>query len=143
MSAITPDECVYAPHGDDFPFRYCPNCTWVEAPSDLTALRVVRTFVGKPVQVRALQLRWENWPAMVQFIEVGEPKSGKAYRVFIDEATGDPLPVGEPSDLIGLVVPTLEGNMLARQGDWIIKGTMGEFYPCKHEVFAKKYELKD
>lgn len=25
-------------------------------------------------------------------------------------------------------------------GDMIIKGTEGEFYPCAHEVFQKKYE---
>lgn len=25
-------------------------------------------------------------------------------------------------------------------GDWIITGTEGERYPCKPEVFAKKYE---
>lgn len=25
-------------------------------------------------------------------------------------------------------------------GDFIIKGTEGEFYPCKPDVFAKKYE---
>lgn len=26
------------------------------------------------------------------------------------------------------------------QGQWIIKGTKGEFYPCDDEVFNQKYE---
>lgn len=39
-----------------------------------------------------------------------------------------------------LVIKTLEGDMTAHPGDWIIKGTMGEFYPCKDEVFQRKYE---
>lgn len=37
-------------------------------------------------------------------------------------------------------IETLEGVMRADLGDWIIKGTHGEFYPCKPDVFATKYE---
>lgn len=40
----------------------------------------------------------------------------------------------------GLDIETLEGVMRADLGDWIIKGTRGEFYPCKPDVFATKYE---
>lgn len=43
----------------------------------------------------------------------------------------------------GIVIPTLEGNMTARIGDWIIKGVEGEFYPCKPEIFEKTYEPID
>lgn len=35
---------------------------------------------------------------------------------------------------------TLEGEMRADMGDWIIKGVEGEFYPCKPGIFAKTYE---
>ena len=37
-------------------------------------------------------------------------------------------------------VHTLEGDMRARVGDWIIKGVNGEFYPCKPDIFDKTYE---
>lgn len=40
----------------------------------------------------------------------------------------------------GLIIPTLEGNMIANTGDWIIKGVNGEFYPCKPDIFEKTYE---
>ena len=40
----------------------------------------------------------------------------------------------------GVDVMTLEGTMLARPGDWIIRGVKGEFYPCKPEIFAETYE---
>lgn len=40
----------------------------------------------------------------------------------------------------GLLIPTLEGEMRAGPGDWIIKGVAGEFYPCKPEIFAATYE---
>lgn len=39
-----------------------------------------------------------------------------------------------------IVVPTLEGDMIARPQDYIIKGVNGEFYPCKPDIFAKTYE---
>lgn len=35
---------------------------------------------------------------------------------------------------------TLEGEMDARVGDWIIKGVKGEFYPCKPDIFEVTYE---
>lgn len=40
----------------------------------------------------------------------------------------------------GCMIETLEGDMLARYGDWIIKGVQGEFYPCKPDIFEMTYE---
>lgn len=37
-------------------------------------------------------------------------------------------------------IPTLEGAMIASAGDWIIKGVMGEFYPCKPDIFEATYD---
>ncbi len=37
-------------------------------------------------------------------------------------------------------IPTLEGEMTAQPGDWIIRGVQGEFYPCKPDIFAQTYE---
>lgn len=41
---------------------------------------------------------------------------------------------------IGPIIPTLEGEMQVSDGDWIIKGVNGEFYPCKPDIFEKTYE---
>jgi hypothetical protein len=41
----------------------------------------------------------------------------------------------------GLQIYTLEGTMTASEGDYIIKGVNGEFYPCKPDVFKKTYEF--
>lgn len=41
---------------------------------------------------------------------------------------------------LAILIPTLEGEMRAGPGDWIIKGVKGEFYPCKPDVFAAVYE---
>lgn len=40
-----------------------------------------------------------------------------------------------------LVISTLEGDMLASVGDFIIKGVKGEFYPCKPDIFEKTYDI--
>lgn len=39
-----------------------------------------------------------------------------------------------------LYIQTLEGEMRARPGDWIIKGVKGEFYPCREDIFEQTYE---
>ena len=40
-------------------------------------------------------------------------------------------------------VPTLEGELIASPGDWIIRGVKGEYYPCKPDIFAATYEAVD
>ena len=40
----------------------------------------------------------------------------------------------------GMKIPTLEGEMTASMGDYIIKGIQGELYPCKPDIFEKTYE---
>jgi len=62
---------------------------------------------------------------------------------------GNPTPspewFGSParSDITheGIIIHTLEGDHLARWGDWIIKGINGELYPCKPDIFQATYEL--
>lgn len=39
-----------------------------------------------------------------------------------------------------MIIKTLEGDMTANVGDYIIKGVKGEFYPCKPDIFEQKYE---
>lgn len=39
------------------------------------------------------------------------------------------------------VIHTLEGDMKANVGDWIIEGVKGEMYPCKPDIFEATYEL--
>jgi hypothetical protein len=39
-----------------------------------------------------------------------------------------------------LIIRTLEGDMTADAGDWIIRGIKGELYPCKPDIFEATYE---
>ena len=56
-------------------------------------------------------------------------------RSFLDE-NGGAYTITDNS----FVINTLEGDMLASLGDYIIKGVHGELYPCKPDIFKETYE---
>jgi hypothetical protein len=72
----------------------------------------------KPVVIEAIQLVDENVDLLLGFC-------------------GDKI---KSHPLTGVVIETLEGDMLASKGDYIIKGVKGEFYPCKPDIFEMTYE---
>jgi hypothetical protein len=39
-----------------------------------------------------------------------------------------------------ITVQTLEGPLAANSGDWIVKGTRGEFWPVRSDIFDETYE---
>jgi len=96
-------------------------------------------FKSRPVEIEAVQLRFDTWDDVLELARrcyVGYRLEGfngtVANRRFPNAHVGD--------DELCALIPTLEGDMLARQGDWIILGTRNELYPCKPDVFAVKYE---
>jgi hypothetical protein len=83
----------------------------------------------KPVVIEAVQLRWNTWNEVCDFVD------GKHF--------GGGVHLDSNADLIGLNINTLEGTMLAEQNDYIIRGVNGEFYPCKPDIFEKTYDPVD
>jgi hypothetical protein len=94
----------------------------------------VKKYQKRPIIVEAIQLSLENWKDICEFIPgnylisaVSVNKDGKySYDCMKFEK-------------IGCIIKTLEGNMLAVEGDYIIKGINGEYYPCKPDIFEKTY----
>lgn len=76
-------------------------------------------FRKKPVVVEAMKFTGANHKDIADFVDTN-------------------MTFDRMSDKIGIV--TLEGEMTASKGDWIIKGVKGEFYPCKPDIFEKTYE---
>lgn len=74
-------------------------------------------FRKKPVVVDAVQWTGANSAEITEFL---------GYLVLADSGA--------------LLIRTLEGEMRANQGDWIIKGVAGEFYPCKPDIFEATYD---
>lgn len=100
---------------------------------------MIKQYRKRPVVIEALQLRWDTWSEMCDFVGVGHLSDGKPEGCFVGQ-DGQPVPEGHSSDEIGLLIPTLEGLMVGRQNDWIIRGVKGEFYPCKPDIFEATYE---
>ena len=96
----------------------------------------------KPVVIEAVQLRWDTWDEMCVHAGVGKIRDGKPEGCYIGSDGGARIDKKDANDRIGLRIPTLEGLMVATEGDWIIKGVNGEIYPCKPDIFEKTYELE-
>lgn len=90
-------------------------------------------YRSKVVEIEAVQYL----PMNGQYFEQMPPWLEAAYEA---EGVGSVSNEGPDSKNCKLAIKTLEGTMLAQQGDWIIRGTEGELYPCKPSVFERKYE---
>lgn len=87
----------------------------------------------KPVEIEAIRWTGLNLEEIKTF--VGD---SLIYDI-IDTA----WEVGKGRPFVLIKIKTLEGDMHVSEGDYIIKGLKGEFYPCKPDIFEKKYELID
>lgn len=77
---------------------------------------MIKKYTKKPIPVEAMQWNGDNQDEVLNFIgESAEIRGGSLY------------------------IKTLEGDMLATIGSYIIKGVNGEFYPCKEDIFEKTY----
>lgn len=91
----------------------------------------IRRYTKKPITIEAVQLRgYGDFTRAVKWINAN---GGSA--VFAPATRRD-------SDLQKdyLIIQTLEGNMEAPEGWFVIKGVKGEFYACEPEIFNLSYE---
>ena len=92
----------------------------------------------KPVVVEAIQLQGNDYSILSVLKFIGEVNEIDASNPFEQDSLHDYIDKIKEG---GLVIATLEGEMLASIGDYIIKGVQGEFYPCKPDIFGQTYEL--
>lgn len=57
------------------------------------------------------------------------------------KAIKKPIPIEAYQTDKKMIIKTLEGNMTANVGDWIITGVNSEQYPVKNEIFQKTYDI--
>jgi hypothetical protein len=82
-------------------------------------------FRKKPVEIEALKFTREKWDELKSFT------NNKAENLTIERRL---------NGIATCNILTLEGIMTANEGDFIIKGVKGEFYPCKPDIFEMTYE---
>ena len=79
-------------------------------------------FIKKPIPVEAVQWTGGNAEEIINFM-------------------GDNPPVFDFWNSI--IIQTLEGEMKAPIGSWVIRGPKGEYYPCRRDIFEETYERID
>ncbi len=79
----------------------------------------------KPIVVEAVQWDGTNFDEVK---ELDKSSHNKEYRKIFHMKNN-------------LKIRTIEGDMMAVLGDWIIRGVKGELYPCKPDVFDKTYDI--
>ena len=87
-------------------------------------------FKSKPTEIEAVQFTGDNEAEVIDF-------AGNCFNVLSKEDREN----CEDPEATAAVFDDLHSTwVLVYTGNWIIKGTKGEFYPCDEEVFAEKYE---
>lgn len=81
-----------------------------------------------PVVVQAVQLTTGNRVVVADWVNKSSAAAGMEVAFLL-------------TDYPGIVIHTLEGEMRAAVGDWVVRGVHGEFYPIKPDIFAVSYEL--
>lgn len=92
----------------------------------------------KPVVIEAVQWTGKNIDIIKKFVGVSAKFHYYVTVGDMNAVSETPPNVGDYG--VGLTISTLEGDMQAKVGDYIIKGVNGEFYPCKPDIFEKTYE---
>jgi len=86
-------------------------------------MTAVQKFRKKPIDVEAVQWTGTNLPELQEFTDLQFSELEKA----LGEMTAE-------------VFDKLHDTWVRlRTGDWILKGTQGEFYPCAKDVFETTY----
>jgi len=85
----------------------------------------------KPVVIEAVKWNGINLQEIIDFV-------GKYLQYTICDTA---YQVGKGKPHVDMAIHTLEGDHICSEGDYIIKGIHGEFYPCKPDIFEETYEL--
>ena len=94
----------------------------------------VKKYKKKPVIIEAMKYTEDNYDEAITFV-------GKENcKVIVNRVNRLSMDPNKKEAIVTFFINTLEGNMLVSNGDYIIKGVNGEFYPCKPDIFDKTYE---
>lgn len=88
---------------------------------------MIKRYTKKPVTIEAIQWSGGNLQDCINFL-------GEQYHGYNAERRID----GKAE----ITIRTLEGLMVASRNDFIIKGVVGECYPCKPDIFEATYSLE-
>lgn len=97
----------------------------------------MKKYKKKPVVIEAVLFNKMKWHK-----EISQAKLSEAFPMVLlnIKPSKQYSPLDKPGFDFEPVIETLEGNMIVSDGDYIIKGIQGEYYPCKPDIFHDSYE---
>lgn len=85
---------------------------------------MIKQYRKRPIVIRAVQWTGDNFDEICEFVK------------------GQPITLYKNDfGFIRLLIETLEEDICAEVGDYIICGVHGEYYPCKPDIFSETYEV--
>lgn len=95
-------------------------------------------FRTKPFEIEAVQFDGTNFEEVGLF--VGHREVDPEYKICNFQQAGT-FQKWDSEEIVGEVYDKLHSTWVGvKEGQWIIKGSKGEFYPCDPEIFESKYE---
>lgn len=92
-------------------------------------------------------MKFRKKPVVIEAIRFEYTKNGiEKLKQFCGDALGNVNKNRHPDAKAEAQICTLEDGVhltvkhIATEGDWIIKGVQGEFYPCRPDIFEATYE---
>ena len=83
---------------------------------------MMKSYMKKPIAITAVQYTGDNRDEILEFTS--------AANVTFEDENGKKK----------AIIHTLEGNMEATPGCYVVKGPRGEFYPVQQDIFEETYE---
>ena len=80
--------------------------------------------------------KYRKKPVVIEALQISRESIYKVERWCGGSIKGIKLPITEQC----IDIQTLEGEIRANFGDYVIQGVKGEFYPCKPDIFELTYE---
>ncbi len=84
---------------------------------------MIKTYKKRPVLIEAVKFTRKNIAEVKSFTK----DAAHTFGII-------------PGGACKCIVDTQKGLCIATEGDYIIKGVVGEFYPCKPDIFESTYE---
>lgn len=100
-------------------------------------------YTKKPVEIQAVQWDGSNLKELAKFMQTQEDDDTWLRNLNLEYPYDTRQGEHWIFDNGVLMIKTLEGNMMASKGDYIIRGVKGEYYPCKPDIFELTYNKSE
>ena len=89
-------------------------------------------------------MKYKKKPVIIEAFRFGYDKYPEWFHKYVEDKIIEYENISSYfGTTVDMRIKTLEGDMTAHCGDYIIKGVHDEVYPCKPDIFEETYELAE